>query len=752
MKNNKFLKLVAVLLVTILAVGLFSVPSFAEEIVVSDEEYTDLLYDNSTGTMIIKIDGGRIGKIIETREFTREAFVELLPSGLYQIYKTGTKESVVNFLCTLAQKNILTHAEMLRLFNNKGDVLDQYLDPIYWLAPGGGEATQDQVCDNIKAVGGTKLNKDLRKFFIQTLLNEVDTMTCNGIQIFEGEPTWEFDHNAIQTVILKALPSVEEVSQLKDGDTVLDFAFSTTGPNISLEFGLRFVITGDCSYINKQAARFVDEISYVVEDSGTLNVSVTFDQRFADFYAGVLNSDKFTEARKFELLGIYTLGGTELLDAIVNEDIDEMVAMGSVASEDRAAQIESFRGLLTRIQKELKRLAPKSDSVRAFTTIADSYLGNGVFTYTMHEEFSFITTVEEIVERYPSIGNGLPESWEDLISKDLHIIDNTTTIKIADFYRVRYYDTNNQLLYVTFMPVGYDLTFLNKAAELQGHGADGWFDEDLAVTVMPAKDVDLYEVRSECDTYSGPVWNWADDFSSATATFTCTNCGDSVTLDATVTSRDDKVNNKIIYTAKVTFRGNDYTDTKSVDHTFPCEHVYGNPVWNWADDYSAATATFTCTNNCGESVTLDATVTSEEDKVNNKIIYTAKVTFQEKEHTDTKSVDHTFPCEHTYGDPVWNWADDFSSATATFTCTKDCGESVTLDATISSEEDKENNKITYTATVTFNGTVYTDKQVVTLTPPPPTGESFVWIAVAGAALIACPAFAAIIIRRKKHAL
>ena len=70
-------------------------------------------------------------------------------------------------------------------------------------------------------------------------------------------------------------------------------------------------------------------------------------------------------------------------------------------------------------------------------------------------------------------------------------------------------------------------------------------------------------------------------------------------------------------------------------------------------------------------------------------------------------------------------------------------------ATITSEEDKEAGKITYTATVTFNGTVYTDTQSATITPPPPTDESFVWIAVAGAALIGCPACVALIVRRKR---
>ncbi len=746
MKNNTLVKLIAVLLVAVLTAGLFSITPFAEEKLVSDDEYTDLYYDN--GTVIIKIDGGRISEIIQTREFTKDALLKLLPSGLYEIYKTHSKESVVNFLCNLAEKDVLTHEEMLRLFNGKGDILDQYLPAEYWTAPGGGEATQDQVCDNIRNTSGSKLKKDIRNFFVQTLLNEVDVMTCNGTEIFKGDPVWEFDHNAIQTVVLKSIPDIAECAQLSDGDALLDLAFETTGPNVDLEFGLKIIITGDCSYINKHADRFSKEISYIVEDSGTVNATVTFDEVFAKFYADALNSDKFTEDRKFELLGVYTLNGTDLIDFITYEDIDELVDFGSIVSEERAAQIESFRGLLTKILAEIARVAPRSDTVAAFTTIADNYQGNGVFTYTIHEEFSFENFVNEIAEHF-NVGDKLPDEWTDLISKDPHIIDQTTTLNIVDFYRVRYYDADNNLLYLTFMPAGFDLTFLNSAAELQGHGADGWFDGRTPVTEMPEKDVDLYEVQAACEhTYGDPVWNWADDYSSATATFTCTECGDTQTLDATVTSEEDTENKQIVYTAKVTFQETEYTDVVRVDIP-PCEHTYGDPVWNWADDYTTATATFTCTK-CGDVQTLDATVTSEEDTENKQIVYTAKVTFNEKEYTDVVRVDIP-PCEHTYGDPVWSWAEDYSSATATFTCTK-CGEEETLTATITSEEDTENSQIIYTATVTLNGTVYTDTVNVTMTPPPPTGESYVWFAVAGAALIASAGCSAIIIRRKKRVL
>lgn len=746
MKNNTFVKLVAVLLVAVLSAGLFSVASFAEEKVISDGEYTDLSYDN--GTVIVKVEAARLSEIIQKREFTKDALLKLLPTELYNIYQNRTKESVVDFLCLLAEKEVLMHSEMLRLFNEKGEILDKYLPPEYWVSPTGGEATQAEVADNIRNAGGSKLKKDVRNFFVQTLLNEVDVMTCNGTEIFKGDPVWEFDHNAIQTVVLKSLPDVQKATELKDGDALLDLAFSSTGPNVNLEFGFKVIITGDCTYINENAQRFADEITYVVEDSGTVNATVTFNDVFAQFYADALNSDKFTKERKFELLGVYTLSGTDLMDFITNEEIDELVAFGSIVSEERAAQIESFRDLLTKILKALAKLAPKSDTVEAFTTIADNYQGNGVFTYTIHEEFSFEDLVNKIADRF-NVGDKLPEEWADLISKDMHIIDQTTTLNIANFYRVRYFDANDQLLYITFMPVGFDLSFLNDAAELQGHGADGWYDERTLVTEMPEKDVDLYEVQAPCQhTYGDPTWEWSEDYSSAKATFVCTNCNDTVTLDATVTSEEDTENGKIIYTAKVTFQETEYTDTKSKDIP-PCEHTYGEPTWEWSEDYTAAKATFTCTK-CGETVTLDATVTTEEDTENGKIIHTAEVTFEGTTYTDIVTEDIP-PCEHTYDEPVWEWADDYSSATATFKCTK-CGEEETLTATITSEEDKENNQIVYTATVTFNGTVYTDTVNVAIVTPPPTGESYVWFAVAGAALIASAACSVIIIRRKNRVL
>ena len=75
------------------------------------------------------------------------------------------------------------------------------------------------------------------------------------------------------------------------------------------------------------------------------------------------------------------------------------------------------------------------------------------------------------------------------------------------------------------------------------------------------------------------------------------------------------------------------------------------------------------------------------------------------------AIDALICAQHTFGAPVWTWAADHSSATATFTCT--AGDvSETLNAEVVRTVDGET--ITYTATVTFGGTEYTDVQTETM--------------------------------------
>ena len=81
-------------------------------------------------------------------------------------------------------------------------------------------------------------------------------------------------------------------------------------------------------------------------------------------------------------------------------------------------------------------------------------------------------------------------------------------------------------------------------------------------------------------------------------------------------------------------------------------HAYGDPVWTWTEALDAASAKFTCAN-CGDEQILNAVITEEvvleptvEAEGQKKL--TAKVTFNDAEYTDVKTVPidklHDCPC------------------------------------------------------------------------------------------------------------
>ena len=196
------------------------------------------------------------------------------------------------------------------------------------------------------------------------------------------------------------------------------------------------------------------------------------------------------------------------------------------------------------------------------------------------------------------------------------------------------------------------------------------------------------EIRATGHSYNEPVWTWNDDNSSASAKFTCKQGDDEIIISAEVTSKTfaptPKADGKIVYTAKVTLNGREYTDIKevktadkvtlshvaaspasctedgnieywydSVNDKYYSDsngdnvltsivdraegHKYSEPEWTWNDDRNEASARFAC-NNCDEEQTIPAVVTI---KVTNATLGTdgciehiAKVNFEGKEYTN----------------------------------------------------------------------------------------------------------------------
>ena len=243
----------------------------------------------------------------------------------------------------------------------------------------------------------------------------------------------------------------------------------------------------------------------------------------------------------------------------------------------------------------------------------------------------------------------------------------------------------------------------------------------MTYTCTMCSDTKTEVIPATGHAYGEPVWSWTDDF-KATATFTCTNDAthvENVTAEVTsavTTPAACETTGVRTYTAKVTFDGKEYTSSKT-ETIAATGHAYGEPVWKWNDDFTAS-ATFTCANDDSHVETVNATVTNEVTteatcEADGVRTYTAKVTFEDKEYTDTKT--EVIPATgHAYGAPVWKWNDDFT-ASATFTCANNDAhvENVTATVTnaVTTEATCETDGVrTYTAKVTFEDKEYTSSK------------------------------------------
>ena len=179
---------------------------------------------------------------------------------------------------------------------------------------------------------------------------------------------------------------------------------------------------------------------------------------------------------------------------------------------------------------------------------------------------------------------------------------------------------------------------------------------------------------------------------------TCTEKGKDVyTATATVTDADGKEIGTLT------------ADPKEVD--LPAlGHKYGEPTWNWTkgeNNTYTATATFTCANDEKHVETVDAKVTEKSDGATcteaGKITYTAKVTFEGKDYTGTKTEEvaalgHDYKVSEKDG---WKWTADKEkgyTAVATFVCSR-CKDSHDVTADVVKED--KNSQIIYTATAKY---------------------------------------------------
>ena len=271
------------------------------------------------------------------------------------------------------------------------------------------------------------------------------------------------------------------------------------------------------------------------------------------------------------------------------------------------------------------------------------------------------------------------------------------------------------------------------------------------------------EPKEHVHEYGIPEFKWSEDYTTCIAVFTCKDGDDQQSIECEVTDEVTDAtcteNGKAVYTAKVIFADKEYTDVK--EQEIPASgHAYGTPEFDWSEDYQTCTAVFTC-ESCDDEQKIECDITSETTEPtcteDGKKVYTATVTFADKEYTDTQeeviiATGHTYeytdngdgthtkvctagddtatephtyqdgictycgaeePKEHVheYGIPEFKWSGDYTTCTAVFTC-KDGDDQQSIECEVTDEVTDptctESGKTVYTAAVTFGGTDYTD--------------------------------------------
>lgn len=226
-------------------------------------------------------------------------------------------------------------------------------------------------------------------------------------------------------------------------------------------------------------------------------------------------------------------------------------------------------------------------------------------------------------------------------------------------------------------------------------------------------------VEATGHNYGEPEFTFSDDYTSAQAKFTCRKCDRFYSVSADITEERTEPTctktGKIVYTARVTQNDIEYIATKEVVIS-ATGHDYGEPKFTFSDDYTSAKAEFVCSQ-CNDKQEVSAEVTENTTEptctIDGKIVYTAKVMFEEKIYEDTR--EKNIAAGHKYGEPQFIFSDDYQSAEAQFICER-CDDTKDVSATVTSQSTgascTEDGMTIYTAITEFQGKKYTEEKKI----------------------------------------
>lgn len=228
-----------------------------------------------------------------------------------------------------------------------------------------------------------------------------------------------------------------------------------------------------------------------------------------------------------------------------------------------------------------------------------------------------------------------------------------------------------------------------------------------------------YKIEKLPHEYGEAQYTWTKDEENDTytckAVLGCIHCDDEITEDGKVSYEvkvEPTVSSKGVGVYTATFDNEVFTTSTYEVAIATIKANYGDPVYEWSEDYSTCTATRKCLNGtAADDIVEKADATSEITReatcgAKGQTTYTAVFKDTDDFEVQTKTVDNIDTLPHTMGEPIWSWVQNGRTYTATVkTICSVCGDVETYPSEVTSS--LAGGIVTYTATATIDGTVYT---------------------------------------------
>lgn len=125
---------------------------------------------------------------------------------------------------------------------------------------------------------------------------------------------------------------------------------------------------------------------------------------------------------------------------------------------------------------------------------------------------------------------------------------------------------SGQLNFQIILNDGYSLSDVSLSEgtykNLKGPSDTGQENTYRATKIIGETTVTITTVQCAHENVSNPEWTWADDYSAATLSLDCTDCGNQVSLEGTITS-ELMENGEVSFTATCSLNAEEYKDIQT---------------------------------------------------------------------------------------------------------------------------------------------------------------------------------------------